>query len=114
MCWRANCLLDQTTMNSSLTVWERLLTLSQVLADTPMLAIALTILAFFAANSVYIAIGRPVWLPPVVPAATILAGMIALLGLDPDSYREGANWLMLLLGPATAVSYTHLTLPTIL
>lgn len=88
-------------MNSPLTVWERLLTLSQVLADTPMLAIAMTILAFFAANRVYIAIGRPVWLPPVVPAAAILAGMIALLGLDPDSYREGASWLMLLLGPAT-------------
>jgi len=88
-------------MDSSFTSWERLLTLPQVLAGTPMLAIAMTILAFFAADRLYIAIGRPVWLPPVVPAATILAGMIVLLGLEADSYREGADWLMLLLGPAT-------------
>jgi putative effector of murein hydrolase len=88
-------------MGSSLTIWERLLTLPQILGETPVLAIAMTILAFFAANRLYIAIGRPVWLPPVMPAAAILAGMIALLGLDVDSYLEGAGWLMLLLGPAT-------------
>lgn len=88
-------------MNSSLSVWERLLLLPQVLATTPMLAIAMTMLAFFAANRLYILVGRPVWLPPVVPAATLLAGMIALLGLEASTFREGADWLMLLLGPAT-------------
>ena len=88
-------------MDSSFTILERLLSLPQMLAGTPMLAIAMTMLAFFAANRLYIAIGRPVWLPPVVPAATILAGMIALLGLEAAAYRVGADWLMLLLGPAT-------------
>lgn len=80
---------------------ERILALPSALSASPMLAIGLTLGAFFAGNWVFRRIGRPLWLPPVVLSAVMLSATIALLSLDYVRYQQGAQWLMLLLGPAT-------------
>ncbi|WP_203298840.1 LrgB family protein [Marinobacter sediminum] len=79
----------------------RVLALPETLAATPILAIGLTLSAFFIGNWLFRRLGRPLWLPPVVLAAVVLAATIALLGLDYARYQHSAQWLMLLLGPAT-------------
>lgn len=61
--------------------------LLEVLAATPILAIGLTLGAFFAGNWLFSRFGRPVWLPPVVLAACLLAGVIAVLAIDYGEYR---------------------------
>lgn len=80
---------------------ERILALPSALSASPILAIGLTLGAFFAGNWVFRRIGRPLWLPPVVLSAVMLSATIALLSLDYVRYQQGAQWLMLLLGPAT-------------
>ncbi|MFC2991991.1 LrgB family protein [Halomonas tibetensis] len=71
------------------------------LLATPLLAIALTLAAYFAGDRLFRLVGAPAWCPPILVAALLLAGVLALLGIDYSDYREGAGWLMLLLGPAT-------------
>ena len=71
------------------------------LLATPLLAIALTLAAYFAGDRLFRLVGAPGWCPPILVAALLLAGVLALLGIDYADYREGAGWLMLLLGPAT-------------
>lgn len=80
---------------------ERILALPLSLSASPMLAIALTLSAFFAGNWIFRCIGRPLWLPPVVLSAVMLSATIALLSMDYTRYQQGGQWLMLLLGPAT-------------
>lgn len=80
---------------------ERFLALPNSLSASPILAIGLTLGAFFAGNWLFRRIGRPLWLPPVVLSAFLLSATIALLSLDYTRYQQGAQWLMLLLGPAT-------------
>lgn len=80
---------------------QRLLSVPDVLAASPMLAIALTTGAFFAGNSLFAKIGKPLWLPPVLLSAVILSAVIALLSVDYQRYQDGATWLTGLLGPAT-------------
>lgn len=79
----------------------RVLALPETLSATPILAIGLTLSAFFIGNWLFHRLGRPLWLPPVLLSALVLALTIALLPLDYGRYRQGAEWLMLLLGPAT-------------
>ena len=79
----------------------RLSALPFTLSATPMLAIGLTLAAYFVGNWVFRGLGRPLWLPPVVLSAALLAAIIAVLALEYERYRQGAQWLMLLLGPAT-------------
>ncbi len=79
----------------------RLLALPETLSATPILSIGLTLSAFFAGNWLFRRLGRPLWLPPVVLSAVVLSTTIALLALDYARYQQGAQWLMLLLGPAT-------------
>ncbi|WP_138440240.1 LrgB family protein [Marinobacter alexandrii] len=79
----------------------RVLALPETLSATPILAIGLTLSAFFIGNWLFRRLGQPLWLPPVVLSAVALALIIALLPLEYDRYRDGAQWLMLLLGPAT-------------
>lgn len=81
--------------------YSRLLSLPETLSATPALAIGLTFGAFFAGNAVFRRIGRPLWLPPVVLSAVLLAAVVALLGMDYKAYQQGAHWLTVLLGPAT-------------
>lgn len=80
---------------------ERVLSLPDTLSVGPMLAIGLTLSAFFAGNWLFARIGRPLWMPPVVLSAVMLAAAIAILSVDYVSYQEGALWITVLLGPAT-------------
>ncbi|GHE21432.1 LrgB family protein [Halomonas urumqiensis] len=78
-----------------------LASLRDSLLITPLPAITLTIAAFLAGGWLFNRLGRPVWCPGVLMAALLLATTLAITGIDYDVYREGAGWLMLLLGPAT-------------
>lgn len=80
---------------------ERFLALPGTLSASPMLAIGLTLSAFFAGNWLFARIGRPLWMPPVVLSAVMLSAAIAILSIDYISYQEGALWITVLLGPAT-------------
>lgn len=79
----------------------RFLSLADALSVGPMFAIGLTLTAFFAGNWLFARIGRPLWLPPVVLSAVMLAAAIAILSIDYVNYQEGALWITVLLGPAT-------------
>lgn len=82
-------------------LFDRLGALADTLAATPILAIGLTLGAFFAGNWLFARIGRPLWLPPVLLSACLLSGVIAILAIDYQAYQRGASWLTVLLGPAT-------------
>lgn len=71
------------------------------LMATPLLAIALTLSAYFAGERLLRLVGAPAWCPPILVASLLLAGALWLLGIGVADYRQGAGWLMLLLGPAT-------------
>jgi len=71
------------------------------LMATPLGAIALTLAAYVTGLHLFRRLGAPGWCPPILVAALLLAGVLALAGIDYADYREGAGWLMLLLGPAT-------------
>jgi len=75
--------------------------LQEALAASPMMAVALTIGAFLAGIVLFRRLGSPIWAPPVLLSAMILSGTLALLPLDFRDYRSGAEWLTVLLGPAT-------------
>lgn len=79
----------------------RLDALADSLAATPILAIGLTLGAFFSGNWLFSRLGRPIWLPPVLLSACLLSGVIAALAVEYDAYQQGAHWLTVLLGPAT-------------
>lgn len=79
----------------------RLETLSALLLASPVLAIALTLGAFLAANWLFRLLGSPLWCPPVLLAAMLLSGILALAAIDYGDYRAGAQWLTVLLGPTT-------------
>lgn len=79
----------------------RLQDLVAAMSATPIFAIGLTLVAFFAGNGLFARMGRPMWLPPVVLSACLLAGVIAVLAVDYQDYRQGASWIYVLLGPAT-------------
>ena len=80
---------------------ERLIGVPMTLSGTPMLAVGLTLGAFLAGNWVFTRMNRPMWLPPVVISGLLLSAVIALLPISYGNYREGAQWLTVLLGPAT-------------
>lgn len=80
---------------------ERLIALPDILSASPIFAIGLTLCAFFAGNWLFARIGRPLWMPPVVLSAVMLAAVIAVLSVDYVRYQEGALWITVLLGPAT-------------
>ncbi|ERS91600.1 LrgB family protein [Halomonas sp. PBN3] len=71
------------------------------LMASPLAAVALTLAAYFAGERLFRAARAPAWCPPILVAALLLAGVLALLAIDYADYRRGAGWLMLLLGPAT-------------
>lgn len=75
--------------------------LLNTLPASPMLAIVLTLGAFFAGNRIFRLLKHPMWLPPILISAMLVSGAIAVLAIDYGDYREGAQWLSVLLGPAT-------------
>ena len=80
---------------------EALASLMSAWTAGPMLSIALTLGAFIAAQWLFTRFKRPLWMPPVLIAALLLAAVVALTGLGFDRYEQGARWLTILLGPAT-------------
>lgn len=80
---------------------EMLTALMSVWTAGPMLSIALTLGAFIAAQWLFTRLKRPLWMPPVMIAALMLAAVVALTGLGFERYEAGARWLSILLGPAT-------------
>ncbi|PSF13085.1 LrgB family protein [Marinobacter fuscus] len=67
----------------------------------PMLSIGLTLAAFLMATWLFARFHRPLWMPPVLIAALLLAAVVALSGIGFEEYEQGARWLTVLLGPAT-------------
>src|SRR5690554_5796948 len=79
----------------------RFMAIPDVLSASPIFAIGLTLSAFFAGNWLFARLGKPLWMPPVVLSAVMLAAVIAVLSLDYVRYQQGALWITVLLGPAT-------------
>ncbi|GHC38462.1 LrgB family protein [Aidingimonas halophila] len=80
---------------------ETVIDLRDHLLASPLLAITVTLAAYLAGMRIFERLGRPGWCPAVLVAALLVATSLALLGISYDEYRQGAAWLMLLLGPAT-------------
>ncbi|WP_421864861.1 LrgB family protein [Motiliproteus sp.] len=80
---------------------EQLSGLIEHLSQTPLLPVALTLIAFQLGVELFNRLKHPAWLPPIVSGGLILVLMLWLLPLDYPSYYEGARWLSFLLGPAT-------------
>ncbi|WP_309044952.1 LrgB family protein [Marinobacter sediminicola] len=80
---------------------SRFIAIPDLLAASPILAIGLTLTAFFVGNWLFARIGKPLWMPPVLLSAVILSAVIAVLSIDYVRYQEGALWITVLLGPAT-------------
>jgi len=80
---------------------ERFVAVPDALSASPLFAVGLTLSAFFAGSWLFARIGKPLWMPPVVLSAVILAAVIAVLSVDYHSYQDGSKWITLLLGPAT-------------
>ncbi|MEX2475322.1 LrgB family protein [Marinobacter sp.] len=76
-------------------------TLLESPASSPVLAIALTLGAFLSGSWIFRRMGSPIWAPPVLLSAMLLSVTLALLPIDVRDYRTGAQWLTVLLGPAT-------------
>lgn len=70
-------------------------------ASSPFAAIALTLWAFLAGAWLFVRMGRPIWCPPVLLSAVILAVGLVLFRYSIEQYRLQAQWLTVLLGPAT-------------
>lgn len=73
----------------------------QTLMMGPVPAIALTVAAFLAGAWLFARFGKPIWCPPVLISAVLLAAALALLPVAFADYRHQAQWLTMLLGPAT-------------
>ena len=75
--------------------------LIEQLIATPFFAVALTIAAYLMGLAIFRWLRQPTWLPAVLIAALLLASFLLISGLDYSTYQNGANWLSVLLGPAT-------------
>lgn len=71
------------------------------LTQTPLLAVALTLLAYLMGLFVFERLKRPLWLPAILIAALIMTGLLIMAGIPYAVYQQGANWLSVLVGPAT-------------
>ena len=71
------------------------------LLQTPLLPVAMTLIAFQLGLQLFNRLNRPAWLPPIVSGGLILVTLLALLPMDYSQYYAGAKWLSFLLGPAT-------------
>lgn len=72
-----------------------------MLAETPLFAVGLTLVAYLLGSALFNHLKRPSWLPAILIAALLLAGALALIGMPYATYQQGAHWLTVLLGPAT-------------
>ncbi len=79
----------------------RLNALLEHLLQTPLLPVAMTLIAFQLGVQLFNRLNRPAWLPPIVSGGLILVTLLTLLPIDYSQYYAGAKWLSFLLGPAT-------------
>ncbi len=71
------------------------------LAQTPLLWLTATLLAYLFADWLYQRAGRMPLLNPVVVAIALLVGILLLTDTDYQTYFDGAQFVHFLLGPAT-------------
>ncbi|MCQ2032709.1 MULTISPECIES: LrgB family protein [Stutzerimonas] len=72
----------------------------EALIHHPLFGVAITLAVFQLAYAAYEKT-RWVFLQPVLVSMTLIVGILLLCGIDYDEYRISAQWLTLLLGPAT-------------
>lgn len=72
----------------------------QAVIHHPLFGVGITLAAFQLAFAAYEKT-RWVFLQPVLVSMTLIVGILLLCGIDYDEYRISAQWLTLLLGPAT-------------
>ncbi len=71
------------------------------LAETPLLWLAATLLAYLAGDTLAARLGRAPLANPVLVAVVILAVLLWLTGTSYETYFDGAQFVHFLLGPAT-------------
>lgn len=71
------------------------------LAEDPLLALTLTLLAYVFSNRLYHFFGKHPLLNPVLISIIILSGILLVTGTSYEEYFEGAQFVHFLLGPAT-------------
>jgi predicted murein hydrolase (TIGR00659 family) len=71
------------------------------LAQSPLLWLALTVLAYVAADALHRRLGRHSAANPVLIAVAILLAILVASGTPHETYFEGAQFVHFLLGPAT-------------
>ena len=71
------------------------------LSSHPLAAIAATLAAYLAGDEIAKAAGRPPWLNPVLIAILALSGALLATGIPYADYFEGAQFVHVMLGPAT-------------
>ncbi|MEH6626934.1 MAG: LrgB family protein [Motiliproteus sp.] len=71
------------------------------LASTPLLPVAMTLMAFQIGIWIFNRLKHPAWLPPIVSSGLILVVLITLMPINYQDYFAGARWISFLLGPAT-------------
>ena len=72
----------------------------QALIHHPLFGVGITLAVFQLAYAAYEKT-RWVFLQPVLVSMTLIVGVLLLCGIDYDEYRISAQWLTILLGPAT-------------
>ncbi|PNF59105.1 hypothetical protein CXK99_12620 [Stutzerimonas stutzeri] len=72
----------------------------QALIHHPLFGVGITLAVFQLAYAAYEKT-RWVFLQPVLVSMTFIVGILLLCGIDYDEYRISAQWLTILLGPAT-------------
>jgi predicted murein hydrolase (TIGR00659 family) len=71
------------------------------LSATPLLWLALTLVAWIAADSIATACGRHPLVNPVLIAIALMGGVLVATGTPYETYFQGAQFVHFLLGPAT-------------
>jgi predicted murein hydrolase (TIGR00659 family) len=71
------------------------------LATTPLLWLTVTLVAYAIATRIWQAAGTPPWLNPLITAIPILIVALLLTRTPYDTYFEGAQFIIFLLGPTT-------------
>jgi len=71
------------------------------LSATPLLWLALTLVAWIAADTIASACGRHPLVNPVLIAITLMGGLLLATGTPYETYFQGAQFVHFLLGPAT-------------
>lgn len=75
--------------------------LIQHFLETPLFAIGLTLFSFVLGGYFFKKMGKPVWCPAMLLAASFLALFLFGLSISYEEYHSGAQWLSVLIAPTT-------------